>query len=77
MLSMLQPKTHVDPATGYLRATPCPKETLEREIKEWSEVLADDSHPVHHLAARVLKVLEAELHFTNTGKFPERAPVGE
>lgn len=72
MLSMLQPKTHVDPATGYLRATPYPKETLEREIKEWSEVLADYSHPVHHLAARVLKVLEAELHFTNTGKFPNQ-----
>ena len=70
MLSMLQPKTYVDSATGYLRATPYSKETLEREIKEWREVLADNAHPVHHLAARVLKVLEAELHFTNTGKFP-------
>ena len=48
------------------------EEALEREIKEWSEVLADYSHPVHHLAARVLKVLEAELHFTNTGKFPNQ-----
>ena len=59
MFSLLQPNTYLDPATGYLRATPYAKDALEREIKEWREVLADDAHPVHHSAERVIKVLEA------------------